>query len=116
MIDIASDHKPGCQQRANLARSAAMMGNQNARKKPQPATPKEKPVITTSNGSTVTTEPSEHGTIIVLDHPDAPDDMRHYTAGRIVDNGGFQPVPFCVAAIGPEVLRAIADLIEQENQ
>jgi hypothetical protein len=73
-------------------------------------------MITTSTGSTVNVETDVDGTrLVILDHPDAPEDMRNYEAGRIVEFGGnfgFQPVPFCVGSMGPETLRAIAELIE----
>lgn len=64
--------------------------------------------ITTSTGSTVTLNDVGR---VVLDHPDAPDDMRHQEAGRVID-GGFQPAPFAEWALRPEMLRALADLIE----
>lgn len=73
-------------------------------------------LITTSTGTTIHTAPSEHGTMIILDHPAAPDDMRCIEAGRIVEGGGFQPAPFAVWAASPETLRAIADLIDAQSQ
>jgi hypothetical protein len=77
-------------------------------------------MITTPSGSTVSIDSDDYGnTMIVLDHPDAPEDMRKYEVGRIVtdspgpvDGKGFQPVPFCLASMSPAVLRAIADLME----
>jgi hypothetical protein len=54
-------------------------------------------------------------TLVIVDHPDAPPDMRHKEAGRIVD-GGFQPAPLAAFALRPETLRAIATLIEGEQR
>ena len=71
-------------------------------------------MITTSTGTTVSTKPSEHGTLIILDHPDAPGDMRNLEAVRIF-RGCFQAAPFSEGAMRPETLRAIADLIEEEG-
>lgn len=69
------------------------------------------PTITTSHGTTIDVKETEHGTIVVLGNPAAPEDMRSIEAGRII-NGGFQPAPFSFGAFRPEVLRVIADLIE----
>ena len=74
--------------------------------------------ITTSIGTTVTLKDSEHGSLVVLDHPDAPDDMRNLEAGRLArfsGDWGFQPAMFSEGLIGPETLRAIADLIEAHS-
>lgn len=71
--------------------------------------------ITTSTGTTISTAPSEHGPLIILDHPDAPNDMRLREVGRIVD-GGFQPEPFAIWTVSPETLRGIADLIDAAHQ
>lgn len=67
---------------------------------------------TTSSGSTVTVIPSDAGPLIVLDHPEAPEDLRNAEVGRVIE-GSFQPAPFCVVGLRPEMLRAIADLIEE---
>lgn len=67
--------------------------------------------ITTDTGTTVTIAHKDGDTIVVLDHPDAPADMRHKEVGRILD-GGFQPHPFATWGAMPATLRAIADLIE----
>lgn len=68
---------------------------------------------TTSTGSTITLRDDEHnGQLVILDHPEAPSDMRDLEAGRVID-GGFQPAPFAAFALSPEALRAIADLIEE---
>ncbi|MGN6403529.1 hypothetical protein [Sinomonas sp.] len=64
-----------------------------------------------SNGTTVSLKPSKDGPLVVLDHPDAPDDMRNIEAGRII-LGSYQPKPFCEFGLRSETLRAIADLIE----
>lgn len=69
-------------------------------------------VRTTSTGSTVTIQHSERGPVVLLDHPDAPADLRHAEAGRIVECT-FQPVAFCPFGLRPETLRAIADLIDE---
>lgn len=66
--------------------------------------------ITTEHDVTVTVTSTD---LVVLDHPDAPDDMRHIEVGRLTHCGeGFQPVPLFPGAMRPDVLRAIADLIE----
>lgn len=72
--------------------------------------------ITTSTGTDVyvTTREATRDRIVVLDNPAAPEDMRHCEAGRVID-GGFQPAPFAAWALRPEVLRAIADLIDPER-
>lgn len=53
--------------------------------------------------------------VVVLDNPEAPDDMRNTEAGIVVQSGGFQPATFAAFALRPAVLRAIADLIEKEG-
>lgn len=68
--------------------------------------------VTTTAGTTVTLTERHGETLVLLDHPDAPADMRSTEAGRILDSG-FQPRPFVAWALKPEVLRAIADLIEK---
>lgn len=69
---------------------------------------------TTPGGTTVTlTNPGYGNREIVLDHPDAPADLRNIVAGRIID-GGFQtPIIGQPIAMSPDSLRAIADLIEE---
>ena len=67
--------------------------------------------LTTSTGSTIELVERDGNTLVVLDHPDAPDEMRHHEAGRMID-GGFQPAPFSAYALRPETLRGIASLIE----
>ncbi|MFE2994149.1 hypothetical protein ACFXG4_03945 [Nocardia sp. NPDC059246] len=67
--------------------------------------------ITTASGSTVTLTDRDGDLIVLLDHPDAPADMRPTEAGRVID-GGFQPAPFAAWGLRPSGLRAIADLIE----
>ncbi|MFJ4168358.1 hypothetical protein ACIPY3_02495 [Paenarthrobacter sp. NPDC089714] len=69
---------------------------------------------TTSAGTTVTVEDRDGDRAVVLDHPDAPDFARNAEAGRFL-NGGFQPAPFVAFALGPDALRAIADLLELEG-
>lgn len=71
-----------------------------------------------SNGTTVTLKDSVDGPLVILDHPDAPKDLRNLEAGRIVTQpagAGFQAAPFSVGAMRPETLRAIADLIEANH-
>lgn len=71
--------------------------------------------ITTMDGVTVTTEETTHGTIIHI----AKDGNPTIEAGRIVTMGGargFQPAPFAVWLARPATLRAIADLIEEQQQ
>lgn len=67
--------------------------------------------ITTSNGTTITLEVRHGDTVVVLDNPDAPDDMRNTEVGRVTD-GGFQPVMFCPWGLTAETLRAIAQAID----
>lgn len=71
---------------------------------------------TTSGGTTVrvVTHETTGDRVVILDHRDAPDDMRNTEAGRVLD-GGFQPAPFVAWALTPNTLRAIADLVEEEN-
>lgn len=69
--------------------------------------------ITTTDGVTVTTEESTHGTIVLLRKDGNPT----VEAGRIIARfgaQGFQPAPFAVWLGRPATLRAIADLIEQQ--
>ena len=69
--------------------------------------------ITTSTGTIIRLgeQIEMGGTLVVLDHPAAPDDMRNREAGRVID-GGFQPAPFAAFTLSPETLRAIAELVE----
>lgn len=70
--------------------------------------------ITTAAGTTIGIEDEDGERVIVLENEQAPVDMRRTVAGRVI-NGGFQPVLFAVWGLRPEVLRAIADLIDSEN-
>ncbi|WP_280357120.1 hypothetical protein [Nocardia otitidiscaviarum] len=70
--------------------------------------------ITTARGSIVTLSDQNGRLVVLLDHPDAPAEMRPTEAGRVVD-GGFQPHMFADWALTPEGLRAIADLIEEHS-
>lgn len=83
-------------------------------------------MITTSTGTTITIQDSDHGPLIILDHPDAPADARHIEAGRIIEapghnpageltNRGFQPAPFSAYVLTAETMRAIADLVEAHH-
>lgn len=63
--------------------------------------------ITTENGTEVGLRYVGKSTVVVLSRADAP----ATEAGRI-EGGGFQPVPFAEFGMRPDVLRAIADLIE----
>lgn len=69
---------------------------------------------TTSMGGTVTLVQVDH-LLVMLDHPDAPPSLRNVEAGRVIE-GAFQPASFFPAAMRPEVLRLIADLIEEVAQ
>lgn len=70
--------------------------------------------IVTSAGTTVSLEVRDGEKVVILEVPDAPVNLRSLEAGRIVFEGqGFQPAPFFPGALRPEVLRAIADLIER---
>lgn len=69
--------------------------------------------ITTDSGTTVTITEGK----VILEHPDAPEDMRTIEVGRTVYDGtGFQPASFFPAALRPAVLRAIADLIDNTKE
>lgn len=68
--------------------------------------------ITTERGVIVETREYEEGALVIVDHPQAPSDIRNLEVGRIV-GGGFQPAPFLAGALSPSTLRAIADLIEE---
>lgn len=68
-------------------------------------------MITTENGTTVRVIRYGMTLIVELDNPAAPPDMRDTEAGRIID-GGFQPSPRAAFAMRPDVLRAIAELME----
>lgn len=70
--------------------------------------------ITTQAGTTVFL--GSHGAacksdLVVIDHPEAPADLRNLEIGRLT-GGGYQPAgaPY---ALSPDVLRAIADLVEE---
>lgn len=69
--------------------------------------------ITTSTGTTVSIQDADGERIVVLESPAAPPALQRTEAGRLVI-GGFQPAPFAPWAARPEVLRAIADLVEAE--
>lgn len=66
--------------------------------------------ITTENGTEVGLRYVGAATVVVLSR----DDARTTEAGRI-EGGGFQPVPFASFGMRPDVLRAIADLIERQG-
>lgn len=69
-----------------------------------------------STGAVVSLEENGVNTVIMIYDAAAPGDMRAIEAGRVVYAGaGFQPAPFFPGALRPEVLRAIADLIETPN-
>lgn len=68
--------------------------------------------ITTEAGTTVTVTEDAGMLLVICDHPDAPEDLRHAEVGRIVAGGGFQPAFLCAFAMTPAVLRAIADHID----
>lgn len=68
----------------------------------------------TSTGTTVSIVQESDGSYVYLDHPGAPADMRPAEAGRVIE-GRFQSAAFCAFAMSPEVLRTIADLIEEQK-
>lgn len=69
--------------------------------------------ITTDHGTTVDLVHEAGETVVVLSAEDAPTNV----AGRLVYDGtGFQPAPFAPFAMRPDVLRAIADLIEANTE
>lgn len=69
--------------------------------------------ITTDTGTTITLARDSVNTLVILDNPAAPDDLRHAEVGRVI-SGAFQAIPFMTVALRPAVLRAIADLIEAD--
>ncbi|MFE3052311.1 hypothetical protein [Nocardia sp. NPDC059239] len=70
--------------------------------------------ITTDTGSIVTLTERDGDIVVLLDHPNAPADMRGVEAGRVID-GGFQPALFAPWGLTPPTLRALADLIEENT-
>jgi hypothetical protein len=69
--------------------------------------------IALSNGTILSLDTEGANVLVLLDHPDAPEDMRNVEAGRII-GGHFQPMPFVNFGMSPEALRAIADLVETQ--
>lgn len=69
--------------------------------------------ITTSRGTTVSLEEQDGVTLVVLRNAKAPTDLRRAEAGRVVD-GGYQAPIIMPYALSPEVLRAIATLIDEK--
>ena len=66
----------------------------------------------------VTTHRSSGDRLVMLECPTAPKGFRWTGAGRITDldgTFGFQPAPLAAWLLGPEVLRAIADLTDLES-
>lgn len=72
--------------------------------------------ITVSTGATVRIEATEHeAKAVILDHPELPEEHRNAEVGRVIEfegRLGFQPAPFSAYGLSPEVLRAIAQIIE----
>jgi hypothetical protein len=54
------------------------------------------------------------GLAVFLDHPDAPEDMRPQSAGRLID-GGWQAHIFMNFAVRAEVLRVLADILDAQT-
>lgn len=52
---------------------------------------------------------------VFIDHPDQPAEFRHRLIGRI-NHGGFELNEHFPTNHGPEVLRALADLIEEVSR
>ena len=71
------------------------------------------PTITLESGTTVQLDSIGGNTIVIVDNPLAPADMRNLEAGRVVD-GALQPAPFAAFSLSPATLRAIADIIETD--
>lgn len=71
--------------------------------------------ITLASGTTVRVETGHEGRLVILDSENAPEQDRRAEVGRIIEfegRHGFQPAPFSAYALSPEVLRAIAHIIE----
>lgn len=74
------------------------------------------PSITTSTGVTVSLTIRDLTKIVILDDPSVLVEARHVEIGQVaLDGRSFQPVPFFPAPMRPEVLRAIADLMEASH-
>lgn len=71
--------------------------------------------ITTSTGTTVRiADLSFLGRRVIIDHPDAPSDIRNVEVG--LANQGHLQFPGTEFGMSPEVLRAIADLLEGDTE
>ncbi len=67
---------------------------------------------TTPSGAVVYVDGTAPVCRVVVDHPDRPAEFRHRLVGWI-DSGGFTPNKNANTVLGPEVLRALADLVEE---
>lgn len=75
--------------------------------------------ITTSNG-TIIEDLAQHGDrVITINSPQGIEGPRNVELGRIAEmngNFGFQPAPFVAWALGPETLRAIAQIVDSMSE
>lgn len=69
---------------------------------------------TTAGGTTIKLLDSPAGRLVIFENPEAPVDMRRIEVGRIGPNG-FQPTPMAAFGMHPEVLRTIANLIDEAS-
>lgn len=67
---------------------------------------------TTPSGAVVYVDGTAPVCRVVVDHPDRPAEFRHRLVGWI-GSGGFTPNKNANTVLGPEILRALADLVEE---
>lgn len=77
-----------------------------------PAPITDQPERTTTAGTRVYVPDLGTPARVFVDHPDQPTEFRHQKIGHI-HSGGFSPTLHLPANHGPEVLRALADLVEE---
>ena len=66
----------------------------------------------TASGAVVYVDGTTPVCRVVVDHPEHPAEFRHRLIGWI-GTGGFTPNKHANTVLGPEVLRALADLVEE---
>lgn len=70
------------------------------------------------NGTSISLVGPDSDITVVLDNPAAPDHLRNLTIGRIDrsrNRFGYQPAPQADWAVGSEVLRALARLMDSRQ-
>lgn len=71
--------------------------------------------ITTPHGTTVSIVHRDDGPVIRLSNPDAPARYRSSTLGTVTTRG-YLAIPELPYELGPDVLRAIADILEATHE